>query len=486
MKLKVTAALLAGYLTIVGCENKPGVVTEKPRAKQAQPFQSAHAKDSLEYGLEREIRKHEKTLADLIEQDFTNKEQERNVTLRKESKKLKELVDQSSFLGHSAAYFTDDNILLFPVNGKDNAAVLDAVDHELWHMIFDELIEADTYKGPNKKQIASFVSMKLSTKEFTPYKTMVKNAADFFTFEHKMSAMVHALNFTKKEITRIITEYDTKELVKEKYISKEDNKKFKAQKEKIESNLEGLITEIETFIPVAIKVKNNMGPDPTLKESADIYATLKGGFEKMGRAYETLHDSIVAARKNVETIYYPAEDKQYQDSITKLKQEIKDTSDKEEKAILQKMIEIKERTRSLIKLKRSVEKMSILPISLMEILPNAGKHSVQQLLGPNEFMARVVDSLYSLHYDQVEQNKFPLHKQDLQFLSMFEYNGKQLFRKGIERYTVGQQMIADGADPATVKRKLEFATEFSYKGQNYSWPDADFVIKGTIPVFNKK
>ena len=72
-------------------------------------------------------------------------------------------------------------------------------------------------------------------------------------------------------------------------------------------------------------------------------------------------------------------------------------------------------------------------------------------------------------------------EEDLNFLGRFTYKGQPLFKKGIEKYRVGQQMINDGIAPEDVKAKLEHAAEFEYESKKYSWPETDFRINGAIP-----
>ena len=43
------------------------------------------------------------------------------------------------------------------------------------------------------------------------------------------------------------------------------------------------------------------------------------------------------------------------------------------------------------------------------------------------------------------------------------------------------QMIEEGHTPESVKRQLEYATSFAFKGRIYHWPEANFTLKGNIP-----
>jgi len=102
-----------------------------------------------------------------------------------------------------------------------------------------------------------------------------------------------------------------------------------------------------------------------------------------------------------------------------------------------------------------------------------------------EIFARVIDSLYNLNFTKVSSNEFTLHEGDLRFLEDLNYKGKKLFWKGVQKYRLGLEMIRDGMNPAYVKEKLEYATSFVYKDNVYFWPDSNITITGDIPRLSK-
>ena len=79
------------------------------------------------------------------------------------------------------------------------------------------------------------------------------------------------------------------------------------------------------------------------------------------------------------------------------------------------------------------------------------------------------------------ETNFKLKPQDLEFLSHFEYQGKQLFKKGIEKYHVALNMLEDGQDPKQVQTTLQQATDLEYEGKEFCWHDNNFTMQGTIP-----
>lgn len=99
---------------------------------------------------------------------------------------------------------------------------------------------------------------------------------------------------------------------------------------------------------------------------------------------------------------------------------------------------------------------------------------------PTELFARIVDSLYSMHFKGVKRDFYPLDEGDLRMLGSLKFKQRSIFQKGIEKYRLGLKMVADGHNPEDVKQKLEYATSFSYKGKIYFWPEPKFTLKGGI------
>jgi len=99
----------------------------------------------------------------------------------------------------------------------------------------------------------------------------------------------------------------------------------------------------------------------------------------------------------------------------------------------------------------------------------------------DEAMARIIDSLYSCYFGEYTQDKLPLTESDLKFLERFRYKGKPMFGKAISKYRLGLQMKEDGYSPEEIGELLEYATEFTYRGKKYKWPENNFRIKGRIP-----
>jgi hypothetical protein len=96
-----------------------------------------------------------------------------------------------------------------------------------------------------------------------------------------------------------------------------------------------------------------------------------------------------------------------------------------------------------------------------------------------ENLARMVSCMYNLYFGPTTLENQPLCEEDLSFLSTFSFRGVPLFAKGIEKYRVGMSMIKEGMTPEHVKAALEYATRFSYQGQEHSWQETPFSINGS-------
>jgi len=103
-------------------------------------------------------------------------------------------------------------------------------------------------------------------------------------------------------------------------------------------------------------------------------------------------------------------------------------------------------------------------------------------LDPNEFLARLYESMYTLYFGKVTFSHLTLSDDDLLFFTWFKHGNKPMFSKGIEKYRLAKEMISDGMDKETVKKELEYAKSYSYAGKNYFWPESKIKIKGELKV----
>ncbi len=105
----------------------------------------------------------------------------------------------------------------------------------------------------------------------------------------------------------------------------------------------------------------------------------------------------------------------------------------------------------------------------------------EKVFKPTEAIARIVDATGKVWLQAPNQNMFPPTQAEIPFLLTFTHAGKPLFRKQVEKYTLGLEMQADRYPASAVSKVLRDATNFRYKGKNYSWPESQFRFKGHLP-----
>ena len=104
----------------------------------------------------------------------------------------------------------------------------------------------------------------------------------------------------------------------------------------------------------------------------------------------------------------------------------------------------------------------------------------------NEFLAREFDEMYSLNFQEMNEQGWSLTRDSLDFWSQFTVDGESIFRKGIEKYTIALDLIEKGKDPEKVKERLEFAESYKSQGNSFDWASEDFQIQGEIESFEDK
>jgi hypothetical protein len=101
-----------------------------------------------------------------------------------------------------------------------------------------------------------------------------------------------------------------------------------------------------------------------------------------------------------------------------------------------------------------------------------------------EIFARLFNSLYDQDFDPKAIDSIQANEEDLRFFeSLRSGDGKPLLRKGIEKRRFGQKMLSGGRSPEEIRHALEYATGLTYDGVEYSWPSAEFRIKGELPIY---
>lgn len=97
-----------------------------------------------------------------------------------------------------------------------------------------------------------------------------------------------------------------------------------------------------------------------------------------------------------------------------------------------------------------------------------------------ETVAREMESLYQVYRGPQSETLFTIQPALRRFWESWEYDGKAMFRKMLEKNLVADFLIADGQTPEQVQQKLEYATTFEHKGIKYDWPRNSISLKGKI------
>ena len=471
----------------------------------------------LQTRIEREIRKHDKWIEGYIQQDYTKTKGNYHVSLRIESETRLKETQEIGLLGHSGAYDPSKDVLFLPMLPESSLSnSINSINHELWHAFFDGVGKRGLYyhrdsSVPSLEEITQYTTKRVSGEDFLQLRETLEKQQELNYIRYLFKRVTYHSN-TSKFLTDIISsifQYLQENSNLQQYLEQDDRDKISKQRDKIYlrslSQTNTLLDLISWFEPTAKKFENL--ENFTLDQAIETREKL----EKYNVWLETYQDLIKSARefrREVWSAYDKAEEKYIDEEIKKLRDLANIEANVDLKNALEAQIEmISNRNiffglmlsnRMLIESSESLSMLpSIMSGSMSDIAFMTNKYKISQILkNPDEVMARIIDSLYSLHFGPVTQNYFPLNDEDLRFLGRFTENpfqhdlefagrpdfGEKYFRKGIEKYRLGLKMIKDGIKPEEVKRQLEYATSFEYQGSRYQWPEARFSIKGKIPV----
>jgi len=217
-------------------------------------------------------------------------------------------------------------------------------------------------------------------------------------------------------------------------------------------------------------------------------------FRESANRISLLENELAELSEKAKAIVREADDRKFQSEIRELEEMILVTEDEDSKIEIKKLIEDKREWRAeMANLSNTTEQLARDGLQLLDmsvahklrdtIVISQNKHSlVRALSDPNEVMARVVQSLYSLYFGEPKPNLYPLSSHDLEFLGKFHYAGKPLFGKGVEKYKLAMMMIDAGIPPKDVRANLAFATSFVWEGKVYEFPDSAIEIHG-VPSY---
>jgi len=500
LKTGLGALILSGAMLIPGC-GPNDVKDSEPVSKKEE------RKLSFDELVEKEIRKHDSWIVDHIKRAHTEEDKSGFVVTRAPEAWMKKR-EELGYISFGAAYHRGWNRMLLPGGNQENAEnSLDAIDHELSHYLLDDkgekgLIFREGYNGPSLESISEHTNKKVAGSDFDELKLRMKKKEEF----QYIQGIVGRFSLQLKDVGNFAVEYDGSLKMFENLKNDEESKPYLKESEM--KDMERSFSEVKAKVAKIESVIEELGGWVVEREKAfdkgdlsdltlEGVIRMKKDVAKFGETFFTIRDTYSRAKglgDEVDTIKGNIETRKIEEDIRKLERDLKEEKEEVLRRSLKRRIEGE---KSSLRLHKSAVGNIEFFGALMEgiggirgtvgdlnnvIITAQNVYQIDQILGnPDEVFARMVDSLYSLHYGPVKQNFFPLNDNDLEFMGRLEYKGEKLFKKGLEKYRVGREMIEDGIDPKEVKEKLEYATEFSYEGKNYSWPESDYSVGGKLP-----
>jgi hypothetical protein len=455
---------------------------------------SAHH-DPFTASLEKEIRRMDHWVGDWLIQDYTIKDPSGQIGLVF----LVTAEDRMGFLEADMLYHRGTDEIMIPLR-KDKPADPKNVPHELWHSLYDQhdekgLIHQPGYRGPSLEEIADFAGRKVDDPAFLKLQEGLKKSqleAEVRMFSKYITSTldyIECIDEMVRHTDDLISGY-SEFLV---YLPKTTREILSSGR--IAKQYDELLQSIADFMIWKEKAIDARDPDAvidihTLEELND---GIRNHYQRIQESREGL-DSIVEMYRGIDDDFRTAVDARFDLVEKEIKRRISDPgySDDHEKLrrALVSVNQDREQNQTRLSMSSAMNygtDSKLASLELKDSIDQAVLYYNQKELGkilgePDEVMARVVQSLYCLHYGDVEQNLFPLQEQDLAFLERFEYKGRKMFSKGVERYRLGLEMISDGLSVDHVREQLGYATSYTYRGRQYSWPEADFQVKGEIPA----
>lgn len=468
--------------------------------------------DPWQKSVSREISKHDAWVEWEVRDDYS-KDQEKRITLRRVPDTHVKEMSEHGVLGTHGTYdpFTDTLELRDSVDEQATAGSLDALDHELFHALFDEqekkgIIFSPQYRGPSVEEITQYAKQRVSSDAFASVRKNLHERVMEETIDVLINHLVNYLNridesFDKafertgeifesnKEYRHLISDEDRKELADAYIALKDRHVNFAVVREDIgqqsdkneaeygnrELSLEDMIKLRDNTLACIEQCKPYLG---VIEASRDLVENYRRIF---GKAKDIVMDEKIS---------------EYDAKIAEYEKRGDSESANEYRSMRQGILSRRKLSQSvdsfLAITRHSEAELHKLQDEVTNQVANSNIDTINKILDdPNEIMARLVDSLYSLYTGPVTQNLFPLTNTDLEFLDRFKYqrdgNEQPLFRKGVERYRVMLALIADSTSPQDAKSMLEYATQYTHKRPDgsivkYSWPAAKFEIKGSVPL----
>lgn len=490
---KTLSLILAGGLALLGSCNS-----------QSSP---PSAKDKFTQQVEREIRKNDNWVVEEVKSDYRDEGKKASISLKRVSQDDLKKLDEMGFIPAAGYYNHTTNNLKLPdfSDGEQRLEVIDAIDHELWHGLYDNegdkgIINRTGYNGPTLEEIAAFSKAKSEGEEFNTLREGLFLFAETRDISHLRRLLSAHLTYGENAIKGFVetAEKVDSDILVNPNLTEEEAQQLSSRRDNLVDGLRPLISYMKS-LDVRYEAESKTLREKKAEEiRAEDISAFKRTIESMNNGLREYDDAIIGAidfERYTFDLQRTLTEREYNKSVESLRALMAETEDEGLKEEIRVLLDEQDSFRKISESGyEALEQLadSISPSDLQKLeeesiaaMGSDNRKRIAQVLGdPNEFMARVVDSLYSLHFGKVEQNKFPLDEGDLAFLGRFSYEGRPLFRKGIEKYQLGLEMIASGKSPDEVKQTLEYATSFMYEGRRFNWPESNFTIKGDIPYDN--
>ncbi|MBT3324223.1 hypothetical protein HN840_01230 [archaeon] len=469
-------------------------------------YGTEYTQEHLQSDIERELGKHDPVSLSVLERDYTSDEKSDLTRLQ--------FITNNEGNSFIAAYNPITNELILPHysdNFESNEEVLGALDHELWHSIYNQIFERKNlsgYDGPSLEDAELYCYDSVRTDRFqgvrdeVEFNTQFRVAmVNYETNLKKYSKLKDKLDHLRPLLGRLNFE-DYSSYVEDDYIEKvqEDCENFEREyfpdefDDIIENSM--LMRKIEAEFE-AIQAKKGISQTLEGQEREEFLEDLLEDFESFNNYFEgeDFVEEYLAAKKIEDDLLEFANQYQmgrFEVGISSLDLEI---SQLEEGSSERSELELKklrlETRYTHFKFEKNIYADLEFEGGIDDIMGffqstiTQGK-SNDTIYDCNEFLAREFNEMYSLDFDEMNEQGWPLTRESLDFWSQFTVEGEPMFRKGIERYTIALDLIEKGKDPEKVKERLEFAENYRHQGNSFDWASEDFQIQGEVESLEDK
>lgn len=367
---------------------------------------------------------------------------------------------------------------------------VEAIDHELWHLAFDNLdkigpIGSSEYVGPSREEIEAYAKAKAGSPAFAALREKLDHGRKLLRslMEHRRDkvAIESALTKSLESLERVLAGATASG---EGTIARECGKRTAdglfqdAKREGV--LLKDLYREWKACSKETTPILS-MPATASFEDTAQMAARMK----ELRKRVETSGQIIAALKTKMLEAQERARKAKLDRDIAAFDREIAQASGEERTSLERARDAMKKHDEDMRSFHAGLDTFgdksrsfaALFDDSVGSLAAQQGSEDIAAMIGDtNEIMARIHDSLYKLHYGAVEENRYPLDEDDLQFLSRFSFRGKPMFAKGIEKYRLGRELLTDGVSPDEVVRRLQYATAYSYRGKVYSWPENNAAV----------